>query len=313
LVLLLLGSFFIIATPASADSGSASRYEQYRYAMETINLSYESYVQRQGDFRAAGCTRGWPNTSAGCTKPAPYNQFDWTDDGCSGAELAWGAGHAVTNWYRNLFNAPCRLHDFGYRNLGKGLALYRHEDTRRLIDARFLVEMHRLCQNNFQGFWKTANRVQCVTQAELVYQAVSNYNRLRANWGTSGTPPTAPQAPRLINLTASVSGKDVTITLRAFNLRSGTPQAGVESAFVFYTCYRPDGQEWDHPRWWLFDEHIISGSPADGTWRSTMTNYDNSGVTCRPTHVDLHGADGTQLSFSASQLTQFTSAPFTLP
>jgi hypothetical protein len=158
-LLLLTAGAVSLANPASADA-TANRYEQYRYAMETINLSYERYVERQADFRAAKCTEGWPNTSVHCAKPAPYNQFDWTDDGCSGAEFAWGAGHAVTNWYRDLFNQPCRLHDFGYRNLGNGLSLHRHEDMRRLIDSRFLVEMRRLCNNNFQGRARTVNRVQ---------------------------------------------------------------------------------------------------------------------------------------------------------
>jgi hypothetical protein len=45
--------------------------------------------------------------------PAPFN---WSDDGCSGPFL-------IRPVYRSLFNRPCQLHDFGYRNYGGGLRL----------------------------------------------------------------------------------------------------------------------------------------------------------------------------------------------
>src|SRR4051794_28563495 len=87
-VVLLALAFASVSIPSAASADAiADRYEQYRYAQETLSLSYEAYVKRQENFRAAGCTNGWTDpggTSAHCNKPSPYNQFDWTDDGCSG-------------------------------------------------------------------------------------------------------------------------------------------------------------------------------------------------------------------------------------
>lgn len=170
-----------VSVPAQARADTVSdRYEQYRYALETLNLTYDQYVARQDDFRADGCSNG----PAGCRKPAPYNAFDWTDDGCSGAEQIG----FVSNVYRNLFNKPCRLHDFGYRNFGKGLTLYRNETMRLQIDNRLKTEMIRLCDNSFQGWIRYANWAACQNEATVVYIAV----RHLSNWGTSGSPPAAP-------------------------------------------------------------------------------------------------------------------------
>ncbi len=169
------------AGSAAADAAS-DRYEQYRYALETINLSYSQYVVRQNDFRAQGCANG----ASGCRKPSPYNAFDWTDDGCSGAEQIGG----LSNVYRSLFNEPCRLHDFGYRNFGKGLTLYRHEDMRKRIDDRFKAEMVRLCNDKYQGWTKYLNWAACQNEASAVYATV----RRLSNWGSGGTPPAQPDA-----------------------------------------------------------------------------------------------------------------------
>lgn len=310
LVPLMLTTFLTISSPAHAAEGE--RYEQYRFAVETINLSYERYVQRQAEFRAAGCTNKWPDTALGCKKPAPYNQFDWTDDGCSGAEFAWGAGRPISVVYRDLFNQPCRLHDFGYRNLGNGLALYRHEDMRNEIDRRFLVEMRRVCDNTFQGWRKAANRVQCHNQAVAVFTTVATYNRIFKNWGRTATPPAAPRPATVFNLKASVSSdKTVTVTLRAANLQSSNQQSESPSAFVYYTCTTPDGRELDHPKWWIIDDDLISGTPADGTWRVQM-QFDNlTGVRCVPS-LSLWGTDGIEVSYPSDQLQRFTGAPFSL-
>lgn len=187
--------------PAStADASPATDHaERVRYANETINLSYDDYVARQEDFRANGCKYDPPNAHYGCNKPAPYNGFDWTDDGCSGRDV-FGP---VSNVWRNLFNKPCRQHDFGYRNFGKGLTLERTEAKRAAIDARFRVEMNKLCNATFTRWWQAANRELCLREATAVWAAV-RYNP-RENWNSPlssdkcctppWTPPSAPPAP----------------------------------------------------------------------------------------------------------------------
>ena len=165
------GAAVLAPTNASADAGS-DRYEQYRYAVETINLTYSQYVARQTDFRANGCVNG----TSGCRKPAPYNAFDWTDDGCSGRSVIG----PISNVYRNLFNQPCRLHDFGYRNFGKGLTLYKNESMRAIIDNRLKAEMIRLCNHNFSHVWQVANKAACLKEANAVYGAV----RILSDWGS---------------------------------------------------------------------------------------------------------------------------------
>jgi len=182
-----------IALVASAQASQQSDWnEQRRYAVETGDLSYGQFVARQSDFRASNCTLPWPEnpgdqpTWSTCTKPRPYNSFDWTDDGCSGRDQIG----VVSNVYRNLFNQPCRQHDFGYRNFGKGLTLEHTEARRAWIDARFLAEMKSLCNNSFPNWWQIANKQTCLSTANGVYRAV----RLLSNWSTPLPPqPSAPQ------------------------------------------------------------------------------------------------------------------------
>ena len=111
-------------------------------------MSYHEFIARKTDFEGARCrkeghTYGTPVTE--CRKPSPFNGFDWTDDGCSGADAIWGAARPVSLLYRNLFNQACQQHDFGYRNSGSGLKLARNESSRRQIDERFLGEMRHTC------------------------------------------------------------------------------------------------------------------------------------------------------------------------
>jgi hypothetical protein len=174
------------ATQALAYTQS-DRDEQTRYAVETMNLSYSAFLSRKADFTRAGCRKdnyennGFPYP--GCGKPSPYNAFNWSDDGCSGKEQIGFASNA----YRNLFNKPCQLHDFGYRNFGKGLTLGRSEATRAWIDGRLRDEMYRLCDTNY-----ATNRIQrgaCKSEAGAVWAAVRNAG---GNWDT---PPETPLAP----------------------------------------------------------------------------------------------------------------------
>jgi len=171
--------------PATA-SLTGDRAEQYRYAEETLNLSYTQFVARKSDFEASGCRVDRPKPG-GCTKPAPYNSFDWTDDGCSGIQQIG----FTSNLYRNLFNKPCQLHDFGYRNFGTGLILERTEVKRAEIDNRFRSEMVRLCNNTFTRWWQKANKVACVLEAGGVYSAV----RVLSNWTPPPPPPPRPPPP----------------------------------------------------------------------------------------------------------------------
>jgi phospholipase A2-like protein len=86
--------------------------------------------------------------------------FDWSTDGCSGPKF-------TKRVYKDLFDKPCRLHDFGYRNYGRGLHLGRNETTRAWIDLRFKQEMDRRC-NHFTG-WQSYKGVVCRSEAHAIY------------------------------------------------------------------------------------------------------------------------------------------------
>jgi len=125
-------------------------------------LTWERFITRKQDFTRAGCNANAPRPG-GCTKPRPYERFDWTDDGCS-----WTPGYLARR-----FNGPCQQHDFGYRNFGKGLTLERTEDRRAWIDARFLAEMYRICS----GFGASAGT--CRAEAYGMWSAVRRFNDWR--------------------------------------------------------------------------------------------------------------------------------------
>lgn len=135
--------------------------EQLRYGIETMNLTYSAFLARKADFMGQGCTEG----PSGCRKPWPYDRFNWTDDGCS---PSW----VPKPIYRNLFDGPCKQHDFGYRNFGNGLQLGRNDETRAWIDERFLTEMRRLCNDNFSHFLQILNKKACLEMADVVYKGV---------------------------------------------------------------------------------------------------------------------------------------------
>lgn len=150
-------------TTAAAASTVAQRAEQARYATETVNLGNYQFKQRKADFLANGCT-----TLAGCSKPVPYDQFDWSTDGCSRTPSSWAS----------LFDPACQEHDFGYRNFGKGLTLGRNEPTRAWIDDRFHTEMKSICNYKFSNWTQYANLQACFTEADVMYAAV----RLANSW-----------------------------------------------------------------------------------------------------------------------------------
>ena len=173
----------------------ADRTEQKRYAVETVNLSYSAFLARKADFTNAKCRlEGHLYTGAPtprCTKPSPYNAFDWTDDGCSGREQIG----PISNLYRNLFNKACQLHDFGYRNFGEGLKLDRTESRRAWIDERFRIQMYRICDDRFAG--NRAQLLVCKDQAEWVHTVVRNASSWKGPAKSPSTPldPTPPKAP----------------------------------------------------------------------------------------------------------------------
>jgi hypothetical protein len=104
-----------------------------------------------------------------------YPPFDWSSDGCSipGKSVPGWVG-AVVRSVANLFNQPCQLHDFGYRNYGTGLRLRPNEKTRHWIDNRFYTEMKRECNNKYADFWhKIDGQYEaCNGEALLMYKAV---------------------------------------------------------------------------------------------------------------------------------------------
>jgi hypothetical protein len=91
------------------------------------------------------------------TKARHEAPFDWSTDGCSWTPPPW-------NWEQR---GPCELHDFGYRNFGKGLTLERTENRRGWIDQRFLDEMRRNCR---QHWWYTS----CPNGILTMYGVVRN-------------------------------------------------------------------------------------------------------------------------------------------
>lgn len=157
-----------MVSSAHADT-TADRTEQRRYVVETVNLGNGQFMQRKTDFARAGCM---PDDD--CRKPSPYNRFDWGTDSCSPPTFA--------SW-RKLFDQACQQHDFGYRNLGNGLALARDENTRKWVDDRFRAEMKAICNYRFSDWTQYANLQACFKEADTMYGAV----RLINNWQEPAT------------------------------------------------------------------------------------------------------------------------------
>ena len=88
--------------------------------------------------------------------------FDGSTDGCTSTPEAW----ALT------FDGPCQQHDFGYRNLGRGLRLRPTRAGRAWVDRRFLAELRRVCAERFAGRTRTA----CRGRARAMHLAVRLFN-----------------------------------------------------------------------------------------------------------------------------------------
>jgi hypothetical protein len=110
--------------------------------------------------------------------PAP---FDWSTDGCSvpmfaraaafvsSPSLGFGLQHAM-----DVFRPACELHDFRYRNFGKGLHLDQNENTRAWIDHRFWREMARICDDYYEAWYDKLDGEweSCEAWAKAFYAAV---------------------------------------------------------------------------------------------------------------------------------------------
>jgi hypothetical protein len=177
LAVALLAMFAVPVADAHA-SAQSDRKEQLRYARETVNLTYAKFMGRKADFTNKGCNANRPK-AGGCKKPSPYNKFDWTTDSCSRPTPA--------SWKR-MFDAPCQLHDFGYRNFGNGLKLGSDENTRAWVDSRFRAEMKRLCNDSFGRAWQKLNREACFNEADVMFAAVRNFNKWREPFPEPGIP-----------------------------------------------------------------------------------------------------------------------------
>lgn len=133
----------VIALPAlraAADPSTASR------AVNLVDLPFHSFMG---------------------AKAIGASPFDWSDDGCSGP--TWDAGL--------LFSSdPCRQHDFGYRNFGKGLGLGADEAHRRWIDDRLKNELQRSCNERYTG-WSAWVGPACRQAANTFHIAVRNWGR----------------------------------------------------------------------------------------------------------------------------------------
>lgn len=99
--------------------------------------------------------------------PARPAAYDWTTDGCTLTPPRWAL----------RFRPACWLHDFGYRNYGRGLTLGRDERTRRWIDGRFRTEMLRLCAARPPGRYA---RSLCRVEASTMHLIVRGANY----WGS---------------------------------------------------------------------------------------------------------------------------------
>ncbi len=92
--------------------------------------------------------------------------FDWTTDGCS-APFIGSTGRTFD------FRAPCRRHDFGYRNLarmeqryGSG-ATFWNASSRLRVDRQLRADMTEHCQTR-----RWLDRPSCLAWADTFYAAV---------------------------------------------------------------------------------------------------------------------------------------------
>lgn len=97
--------------------------------------------------------------------PSHDTRLDWTSDGCS-APVIGSSGRSFD------FTAPCRRHDFAYRNLGRFAGGTKWTPSlRNRVDQRFLTDMRSHCGSRPQ-----IDRGTCRTWANLFYTVVRGFS-----------------------------------------------------------------------------------------------------------------------------------------
>jgi hypothetical protein len=155
LVALALAVVALVPASASAQSKTQLRAQAYQIMSRDYH-AFHDFKTRQ--------------------HPRPFN---WRDDGCSvpNSVVALSpATFAATRAYARLFDWPCEMHDFGYRNYGgKRLRLDRSEKARGWVDWRLLIETQRACTNSYRG--KPIRLKACKGASRAFYSAVHRFGR----------------------------------------------------------------------------------------------------------------------------------------
>jgi hypothetical protein len=187
-----------------------------------------------------------------------------------------------------VFNRPCQLHDFGYRNFGKGLTLARNEDMRNVIDDRFRDEMYRIC-NDPRASLPLGGYTNCLATASAMYGVVRN--------GSDWSKPLSPQPPE------SGSGPGVTPVPAPAPVQAPAPAppagysettGGVTNTWTNYTnaggnqgptiptrttvqitCKLSGFRVADGNTWW----YRIASSPWNGVYYASADAFYNNGQT----------------------------------
>jgi Prokaryotic phospholipase A2 len=124
-VLVAVTSILTAASPVSAGPAHSAKADQAYVENMLYSVSIDQF-----------------NTAADTTGD---RWFDWTTDWCS-APLVGSTGRSFD------FRAPCRRHDFGYRNLRLldrrygGGGQYWNDGTRRRVDQQLLSDMKSHCR-----------------------------------------------------------------------------------------------------------------------------------------------------------------------
>jgi hypothetical protein len=80
--------------------------------------------------------------------------------------------------YAKFFRPSCRIHDFGYRNFGKGpykVTAGDSTDPRKSVDDRFHTLMNRKCGHNPPSVPAAPDDLVCKKVAGVFYQAVRKF------------------------------------------------------------------------------------------------------------------------------------------
>lgn len=132
-----------------------------------------------------GSFMGWYDAAK--SNSAIAKHFDWSTDGCSVPDLGsvavstpFGTKHvnlnAIAAKYSAAFLPACKIHDFGYRNFGKGSYTVTegddNADPRKSVDDRLHANMDSICATNpppVKDFW---DKPACDGVAKVFYDAV---------------------------------------------------------------------------------------------------------------------------------------------